>query len=121
MNISGGTFAFPSPSKYLLQEQQGITIGTPFLFQLIGSTIFFFMNSRQMRKQQISVCVRKRPLTYTECRRGEADVVSTLDKACVTVNERKEAVDLSQYVLQVYIFTVLHLLIFKERTLTLFI
>lgn len=60
------------------------------------------MNCRQPRQQRISVCVRKRPLTHTECRRGEADVVTTVSEVCVTVNERKEAVDLSQYVLQVF-------------------
>lgn len=75
--------------------------------------------SRQSRKQRISVCVRKRPLTYMEYRRGEADVVATLNKACVTVNERKEAVDLSQYVLQVYPFIFVHMLIFREKAFTL--
>ncbi len=51
--------------------------------------------------QRISVCVRKRPLTRTECRRGDADVVTTPSGECVIVHESKEAVDLTQYILQV--------------------
>lgn len=47
------------------------------------------------------MCVRKRPLTYTESRRGEADVVTTPGGECVIIHERKEAVDLTQYMLQV--------------------
>lgn len=70
------------------------------------------VNCRQQRQKRISVCVRKRPLTHAECRRGEADVVTTLSEVCVTVNERKEAVDLSQYVLQVYMIC---MLVFKEK------
>lgn len=67
--------------------------------------------SRQAMKPRICVCVRKRPLTYTESRRGEVDVVSTLDGECVIVHEGKEAVDLTQYILQVYI-------ILSEETVT---
>lgn len=47
------------------------------------------------------MCVRKRPLTRAESRRGEADVVTTPGRECVIVHESKEAVDLSQYILQV--------------------
>lgn len=47
------------------------------------------------------MCLRKRPLMHTECRRGEADVVTTPSGECVIVHESKEAVDLSQYTLQV--------------------
>eukprot|EP00063_Salmo_salar_P041332 XP_014016167.1 PREDICTED: kinesin-like protein KIF24 [Salmo salar] len=50
--------------------------------------------------QRISVCVRKRPLTYAENRRGEADVVTAHDGDSVVVHESKEAVDLTQYILQ---------------------
>ncbi|TKS78641.1 Kinesin-like protein KIF24 [Collichthys lucidus] len=57
-------------------------------------------NKRQPDGQRISVCVRKRPLTHAECRRGESDVVTTLSGECVTVHESKEAVDLTQYILQ---------------------
>ncbi|XP_068167477.1 kinesin-like protein KIF24 isoform X2 [Antennarius striatus] len=49
--------------------------------------------------QRISVCVRKRPLTRAECRRGEVDVVTTYGE-CVIIHESKEAVDLTQYTLQ---------------------
>ncbi|XP_076586662.1 kinesin-like protein KIF24 [Chaetodon auriga] len=57
-------------------------------------------NKKQSGGQRISVCVRKRPLTRTECRRGEADVVTTLRGDSVIVHESKEAVDLTQYILQ---------------------
>lgn len=45
--------------------------------------------------------MRKRPLTHAESRRGEADVVTTSGEECVIVHESKEAVDLTQYILQV--------------------
>ncbi|XP_056275216.1 uncharacterized protein LOC130196855 isoform X2 [Pseudoliparis swirei] len=57
-------------------------------------------NKKQPGGQRISVCLRKRPLMHTECRRGEADVVTTPSGECVIVHESKEAVDLSQYTLQ---------------------
>ncbi|XP_049907216.1 uncharacterized protein LOC126394445 [Epinephelus moara] len=57
-------------------------------------------NKKQPEGQRITVCVRKRPLTRTECRRGEADVVTTPSGECVIVHEGKEAVDLTQYILQ---------------------
>ncbi|XP_070689493.1 kinesin-like protein KIF24 [Pempheris klunzingeri] len=57
-------------------------------------------NRRQSGRQRISVCVRKRPLTHTECRIGETDVVTTPSGECVIVHESKEAVDLTQYILQ---------------------
>ncbi|XP_062235930.1 uncharacterized protein LOC133932999 [Platichthys flesus] len=57
-------------------------------------------NKKQERKQRISVSVRKRPLTRAQSRRGEADVVTTSGGECVTVHESKEAVDLTQYILQ---------------------
>lgn len=47
------------------------------------------------------MCVRKRPLTRSESRGGEADVVTTPGGECVIVHESKEAVDLTQYILQV--------------------
>ncbi|XP_023266417.1 uncharacterized protein LOC111658217 [Seriola lalandi dorsalis] len=56
-------------------------------------------NKKQEGAQRISVCVRKRPLTHAESRR-EADVVTTSDGECVIVHESKEAVDLTQYILQ---------------------
>ncbi|XP_042276051.1 uncharacterized protein LOC121903263 isoform X1 [Thunnus maccoyii] len=57
-------------------------------------------NRKQAGAQRISVCVRKRPLTRAESRRGEADVVTTPGGECVIVHESKEAVDLTQYILQ---------------------
>ncbi|XP_029365940.1 uncharacterized protein LOC115048539 isoform X2 [Echeneis naucrates] len=55
---------------------------------------------REEGGQRISVCVRKRPLTRVESQRGETDVVTCLDGECVIVHEGKEAVDLTQYILQ---------------------
>lgn len=40
-------------------------------------------------------------MTNAECRRGEADVVTTPSAECVVVHESKEAVDLREYILQV--------------------
>jgi len=54
-----------------------------------------------MGGQRISVCVRKRPLKHAESRRGETDVVTVSGEECVIVHESKEAVDLTQYILQV--------------------
>ncbi|KAI1900460.1 hypothetical protein AGOR_G00050160 [Albula goreensis] len=50
--------------------------------------------------ERIRVCVRKRPLSRSEERRGETDVVTAGDRDRVLVHEQKEAVDLTQYVLQ---------------------
>lgn len=60
-----------------------------------------FVCIRHAGKQRISVCVRKRPLTRAEGRRGETDVVTTPGGDCVVVHESKEAVDLTEYILQV--------------------
>ncbi|XP_077376636.1 uncharacterized protein LOC144018415 isoform X2 [Festucalex cinctus] len=49
---------------------------------------------------RIIVCVRKRPLTQAERRKGEEDVVITPSAECVIVEEGKEALDLTQYILQ---------------------
>ncbi|CAG5923489.1 unnamed protein product, partial [Menidia menidia] len=57
-------------------------------------------NKRKVGFKRISVCVRKRPLTHAESRRGEKDVVMASGERCVIVHENKEAVDLNQYILQ---------------------
>ncbi|KAI4821169.1 hypothetical protein KUCAC02_029111 [Chaenocephalus aceratus] len=57
-------------------------------------------NKTRPGAQRISVCVRKRPLTRTECKRGETDVLTTPSEECVIVHESKEAVDLTQYILK---------------------
>ncbi|XP_041092342.1 kinesin-like protein KIF24 isoform X2 [Polyodon spathula] len=54
----------------------------------------------QAESDRIRVCVRKRPLGMREERRGEADVVSTRDSRTILIQEKKEAVDLTQYILQ---------------------
>ncbi|XP_049619767.1 kinesin-like protein KIF24 isoform X3 [Syngnathus scovelli] len=55
---------------------------------------------KQTHGPRIIVCVRKRPLTHGERKKGEADVVITPSTECVVVEEGKEALDLTQYILQ---------------------
>ncbi|XP_021490118.1 kinesin-like protein KIF24 isoform X1 [Meriones unguiculatus] len=50
--------------------------------------------------EKIRVCVRKRPLGVREIRRGEVNVITVEDKETLLVHEKKEAVDLTQYILQ---------------------
>ncbi|XP_063151963.1 kinesin-like protein KIF24 [Candoia aspera] len=49
---------------------------------------------------KIRVCVRKRPLGVREERRGEVNILIVEDKETLLLHEKKEAVDLTQYVLQ---------------------
>ncbi|XP_028604319.2 kinesin-like protein KIF24 isoform X1 [Podarcis muralis] len=49
---------------------------------------------------KIRVCVRKRPLGLREERRGEVNIITVEDKETLLLHEKKEAVDLSQYILQ---------------------
>nr|KAF6433664.1 kinesin family member 24 [Molossus molossus] len=51
--------------------------------------------------EKIRVCVRKRPLGMREIRRGEINIITVEDKETLLVHEKKEAVDLTQYILQV--------------------
>lgn len=53
---------------------------------------------------KIRVCVRKRPLGLREGRRGEVNIITVEDKETLLLHEKKEAVDLTQYILQVAIF-----------------
>ncbi|NWW77948.1 KIF24 protein, partial [Climacteris rufus] len=50
--------------------------------------------------EKIRVCVRKRPLCLREERRGEVDIITVKDKETLLLHEKKEAVDLTQYILQ---------------------
>ncbi|XP_004428406.1 PREDICTED: kinesin-like protein KIF24 [Ceratotherium simum simum] len=50
--------------------------------------------------EKIRVCVRKRPLGVREVRRGEINIITVEDKETLLVHEKKEAVDLTQYILQ---------------------
>ncbi|XP_041523523.1 kinesin-like protein KIF24 [Microtus oregoni] len=50
--------------------------------------------------EKIRVCVRKRPLGVREVRRGEVNIITVKDKETLLVHEKKEAVDLTQYILQ---------------------
>lgn len=54
--------------------------------------------------EKIRVCVRKRPLGIREVRRGEINIITVEDKETLLVHEKKEAVDLTQYILQVRYF-----------------
>lgn len=54
--------------------------------------------------EKIRVCVRKRPLGMKEVRRGEINIITIEDKETLLVHEKKEAVDLTQYILQVWCF-----------------
>ncbi|NXC45417.1 KIF24 protein, partial [Penelope pileata] len=49
---------------------------------------------------KIRVCVRKRPLSLREERRGEVNIITVKDKETLLLHEKKEAVDLTQYILQ---------------------
>uniref|UniRef100_A0A452J416 Kinesin-like protein KIF24 n=1 Tax=Gopherus agassizii TaxID=38772 RepID=A0A452J416_9SAUR len=49
---------------------------------------------------KIRVCVRKRPLGLREERRGEVNIIRVEDKETLLLHEKKEAVDLTQYILQ---------------------
>ncbi|KYO18451.1 kinesin-like protein KIF24 [Alligator mississippiensis] len=49
---------------------------------------------------KIHVCVRKRPLGPREERRGEVNIITVKDKETLLLHEKKEAVDLTQYILQ---------------------
>ncbi|NXX10639.1 KIF24 protein, partial [Podargus strigoides] len=50
--------------------------------------------------EKIRVCVRKRPLGLREEQRGEVNIITVKDRETVLLHEKKEAVDLTQYVLQ---------------------
>ncbi|KAI5942056.1 kinesin-like protein KIF24 [Manis javanica] len=50
--------------------------------------------------EKIRVCVRKRPLGMREVHRGEINIITVEDKETLLVHEKKEAVDLTQYILQ---------------------
>ncbi|XP_059729097.1 kinesin-like protein KIF24 [Haemorhous mexicanus] len=50
--------------------------------------------------EKIRVCVRKRPLCLREERRGEANIITVQDQETLLLHEKKEAVDLTQYILQ---------------------
>ncbi|NXG37700.1 KIF24 protein, partial [Dromaius novaehollandiae] len=50
--------------------------------------------------EKIRVCVRKRPLGLREERRGEVNIITVKNKETLLLHEKKEAVDLTQYILQ---------------------
>ncbi|XP_028269774.1 kinesin-like protein KIN-14L [Parambassis ranga] len=83
----------PTP-VYEAKRQAGYNYGLPLSSPPAAN------KGREAGEQRISVCVRKRPLTCAESRRGEVDAVTTSGGDCVIVHESKEAVDLKQYILQ---------------------
>nr|XP_020458134.1 uncharacterized protein LOC109961566 isoform X2 [Monopterus albus] len=89
---ASGHTAKPTP-VYESKKTAGYNYGLP---QSLPRAV----NKMQSGEQRITVCVRKRPLTHEESRRGEVDVVATPGEGCVIVHESKEAVDLTQYILQ---------------------
>ncbi|XP_035495202.1 uncharacterized protein LOC118313666 isoform X1 [Scophthalmus maximus] len=91
-NGASGHMAEPTPI-YELKRTVGYNYGLP-------PSSPPAQNKKQDGEQRIIVCVRKRPLTRAERRRGEADVVTASGAECVIVHEGKEAVDLTQYILQ---------------------
>nr|XP_057925755.1 kinesin-like protein KIF24 [Doryrhamphus excisus]XP_057925756.1 kinesin-like protein KIF24 [Doryrhamphus excisus]XP_057925758.1 kinesin-like protein KIF24 [Doryrhamphus excisus] len=86
----GGHFTKPTP-VYEAKRKPGYNYGLP--LQPVAS-------KKQTYGPRILVCVRKRPLTPAERRTEEPDVVMTPSAECVIVEEGKEAVDLTQYILQ---------------------
>ncbi|NWU07685.1 KIF24 protein, partial [Cephalopterus ornatus] len=50
--------------------------------------------------EKIRVCVRKRPLGLREERRGEVNIITVKDRETLLLHEKKEAVDLTQYILE---------------------
>ncbi|XP_058491686.1 kinesin-like protein KIF24 [Solea solea] len=86
-------FVTNSPPIYESKRTPGYNYGLP-----RSSTPA--LNKKRQGEQRICVCVRKRPLTCAESRRGEADAVTTSDGECVVINETKVALDLTQYILQ---------------------
>ncbi|NWZ81779.1 KIF24 protein, partial [Poecile atricapillus] len=50
--------------------------------------------------EKIRVCVRKRPLCLKEEKRGEINIITVKDEETLLLHEKKEAVDLTQYILQ---------------------
>ncbi|RLV96122.1 hypothetical protein DV515_00012722 [Chloebia gouldiae] len=50
--------------------------------------------------EKIRVCVRKRPLCQREERHGESNIITVKDKETLILHQKKEAVDLTQYILQ---------------------
>jgi kinesin family protein 2/24 len=71
--------------------------------------------------EKIRVCVRKRPLGIREARRGEINIITVEDQGTLLLHEKKEAVDLTQYILQVRFSFVLETNIIKYVNFLLFV
>ncbi|KAJ8285511.1 hypothetical protein GJAV_G00027650 [Gymnothorax javanicus] len=81
---------------YQVQRAHGYNYGLP----MTSPSSSTRSSSGRAGAERIRVCVRKRPLSRAEEKRGEADVITVRDGGSVLVHEQKEAVDLTQYVLQ---------------------
>jgi len=54
--------------------------------------------------ERIRVCVRKRPRTATELKQNDADVITVSSPGRVVVNALKSALDLSKFLLKVFMY-----------------
>uniref|UniRef100_A0A8C7I2Z7 Kinesin-like protein n=1 Tax=Oncorhynchus kisutch TaxID=8019 RepID=A0A8C7I2Z7_ONCKI len=95
-----GTTIGSGPRPEVRREADGTSRRTDGTSRRTDEPTYMYTSRRTIGEQRISVCVRKRPLTNAENRRGEADVVTAHDGDSVVVHESKEAVDLTQYILQ---------------------
>ncbi|XP_029437100.1 kinesin-like protein KIF24 [Rhinatrema bivittatum] len=86
-----------SPIIHTVTHGSGYNYGVPHSYIRPNSTE---KEGPWTETDKIRVCVRKRPLGAREERRGEVNVVSVADKETVLIHEKKEAVDLTQYILQ---------------------
>ena len=50
-----------------------------------------------MSNHQITVCIRKRPMSQKEVKRKDVDVVTVPNKDQITIHEPKSKVDLTKY------------------------
>ncbi|NXH21908.1 KIF24 protein, partial [Bucco capensis] len=82
---------------------QRITHISGYNYGLPHSSIRSSTSEKEMpwtESEKIRVCVRKRPLGPREERRGEVNIITVKDKETLLLHEKKEAVDLTQYILE---------------------
>ncbi|KAM4054083.1 kinesin-like protein KIF24 isoform 1-T3 [Anomaloglossus baeobatrachus] len=98
LKVLGGTVGTPrdneSPIVHRVVHVSGYNYGVP------QTCVRPSKEGPWTDSDKIRVCVRKRPLGLREERRGEVSVVTAEDKETITIYERKEAVNLKEYILQ---------------------
>ncbi|NWW37699.1 KIF24 protein, partial [Panurus biarmicus] len=77
----------------------GYNYGLPHSSIRLGATCLH-SETPWTESEKIRVCVRKRPLCPREEKRGEVNIITVKDKETLLLHEKKEAVDLTQYILQ---------------------